>query len=106
MTIVSFIHQFKEFIEKVRSIVRSGAAFRMVLHAEDPVPFTPYSLNRSVKEILVCYDKSGSRKCIFINRIRMVLACNIRSSRLEILNGMISAPVSELELICLCSACK
>ena len=103
---MSLIHQLEKFIEKVRCIVRTGTAFWMVLHAEDPVTFASYSLNGSVKEILMCHDKSGSRKSVLIHRIRVVLAGDIRSSRLEILNGMVSAPVSELELICLCSACK
>lgn len=78
----------------------------MILDTEHPGFSVADPFNRSVKQIDMRNFKSGSRKALFSYRKAVILRCYLNLSGAKILYRVIASPVSEFELVGLCSAGK
>ena len=71
----------------------------MVLHAEGAVALAPDALHRAVEQIDVGHGQGRAAQAARIHRVGMVLRGDFDFSRVQIPDGVVAAPVAELELV-------
>ena len=78
----------------------------MVLHREHAVPLAPQAFHASVKQIDVRNFQSRSRNRRFPHRVAVVLGGDFHPSVQKILDRMVSAAMTEFQLVGFCAVSK
>ena len=71
----------------------------MVLHAESAVSRAFHTFDGLIQEVDMRCLKRSRRKAFLLYGIGVVLGCDLDLSRRQIFDGMVAAPVAELEFI-------
>ena len=90
--------EIDEITEEVLSIVGARSGFWVVLNRKDRVLGRARALYRLVVEVNVS-DLGVGRQILAISRKAMVLSRDVDLARAEVLDGLVAASVSKLELI-------
>ena len=78
----------------------------MILNAEHPVGGAFHTLDRVVKQVYMRDLKPGSGKAVPIYGIAVILGRYLDPSVCQVLYRVVTATVTELQLVCLCPAGK
>ena len=92
----AFFDQIGELIEEVRSVMRTGRGFGMILHAEDRQFVVPHSFHGSVVQIYVRHFHVG-RQRLGIDRETVILRRDRHFTVAQILHRLIRAVMPEFQ---------
>jgi hypothetical protein len=98
-----FFHQFYEFVEQVVRVVWAGGCFGVVLDAEGRDVFAAEAFVGVVVEIQMRQFDLFFIQCVDVHAEAVVLAGYFDLAGLEVLDRVIGAVVTELELVGLCA---
>src|SRR5581483_6533181 len=92
------LHHLHEIFEQVMRIMRVGAGFRMILHAEQRQVAMAQTFERRVVQVHVRQLDFGLRQRVGIYREVVVVRSDLDLARVQLLHRMIAAVVAELQL--------
>src|SRR6516225_8263251 len=93
------LNEFRELVEKVRGVMRTGCSLGMILHAEDRQFLVPHPLDCAVVQVDVCYFNVG-RERLSIDDEAVVLCGDRHSSAAQIFYRLVGAAVAEFQFEC------
>ena len=102
----ALLHKTDEFAEQIRAVLRTRCAFGVILHTEYLILFAGNTLDRIIEYVYMCYGEIGVFNAFGIYRVIVILACDLDFTRFKVFNGVISASVTEFQLVCLCAVRK
>src|SRR5438045_1340518 len=85
------LHHLNKRVKEIGRIVRTGARFGMVLHAENRELAMTESLDGSIVEIDVRDNPAVRLQGLLIDREAVVLTGDFDAPRIEVLHGLIAA---------------
>src|SRR5271157_3728992 len=105
-TVLPAVHEGRESGKQVSGIVRPGAGFGMVLHAEKPKIPVLQAFLRAVVQVHVGGSGASSRQRVHIDVESVILRGDGNFASVEILDRMVCAMVTELQLVCFSTQCE
>ena len=98
-SLVVFLNEFRELVEKVRGVMRAGCSLGMILDTEDREFLVPHSFDRAVVQVDVRYF-DVFRERLSIDGEPVVLCGDRYFATAQIFYRLVGAAVAEFQFEC------
>src|SRR5207244_11106591 len=98
-SIFTLVHNFHKILEQVMRIVRAGRSLRVILNTKHRQVSVTHALERVVVQVDMGQLDLALRQAVWIDSEIVVMRGDLDPAAMKLLDRMISAVVTELELV-------